>query len=246
MNDIEVTKFYIRYREDLPETEMQYAAHEGMRHLNVETAPFHWVDDVDSFTDLGPTVGIAGYVGDVWRGLRKLGKAIPPPLDYPEALTDFCGRAIRKGVLGEVREMPGPIFVKPRELKAFTGFTWQGPMDEVSRRRVVTQHDSMPVWISKPVNFVAEYRAFILYRKVIDVRRYKGNWSVVPSKDIVIAGMKAMGRKAPHAYTLDWGVTDDGRTLLVEANDGYSFGHYGMHQVSYARMLSARWAELTS
>jgi len=54
-----------------------------------------------------------------------------------------------------------------------------------------------------------------------------------------------MGKKAPNAYCLDWGVLQDGRTVLVEMNEGYAFGHYGLNPISYARMLSARWFEMT-
>ena len=39
-------------------------------------------------------------------------------------------------------------------------------------------------------------------------------------------------------------MTGDGRTLLVEINDGYSRGCYGLPPNLYAQLLSARWAEL--
>lgn len=51
---------------------------------------------------------------------------------------------------------------------------------------------------------------------------------------------------APAGYAIDFGVTDDGRTLLVEVNDGYALGSYGLFYPEYAKLLSARWAELTS
>lgn len=38
--------------------------------------------------------------------------------------------------------------------------------------------------------------------------------------------------------------TDDGRTLLVEVNDGYALGCYGLQHNLYAKLLAARWAEL--
>lgn len=43
---------------------------------------------------------------------------------------------------------------------------------------------------------------------------------------------------------LDFGVTSDGRTLLIEMNDGYSLGAYGLEPELYAKLLTARWAEL--
>ena len=243
MNDIEVTKFYIRHRDNYPEMEMQYAAMDGFRTLNVETIPYHWVDDIDDFEDLGPTVGVAGYIGDVWRALKKIGKPIPDPLDYPESLDEFLGRRVWRSTLGEVRTLVEPTFVKPVEHKLFTGFIWNA--DTFSRRHVVTFPDEVPVWCAERVVFEAEYRAFVCYRKVVGVRLYKGDWSKAPSRDVVETAVKAMGRKAPHAYALDWGVTDTGKTLLVEANDAFALGHYGLQAVTYARMLSARWHELT-
>ena len=38
--DIEATKFYVRHREDYPETEVQEYARRGMWTLNVETVPY--------------------------------------------------------------------------------------------------------------------------------------------------------------------------------------------------------------
>ncbi len=74
MNEIKATKFYVRYREQYPETEVLFNAWQGFWTLNVETVPFHWFEDVDKFEDLGPTVGVAGWLGDVWQGLKKLGR----------------------------------------------------------------------------------------------------------------------------------------------------------------------------
>lgn len=45
---------------------------------------------------------------------------------------------------------------------------------------------------------------------------------------------------------MDFGLTDDGRTLMIEVNDGYALGCYGLLYVNYAKLLSARWAELTN
>lgn len=52
------------------------------------------------------------------------------------------------------------------------------------------------------------------------------------------------GVGAPAGYAADFGVTGDGRTLLVEINDGYPLGCYGLQHNLYAQLLSARWAEL--
>jgi hypothetical protein len=46
-------------------------------------------------------------------------------------------------------------------------------------------------------------------------------------------------------YALDLGVLTDGRTALVEWNDGYSLGSYGLESGLYAELIMARWCELT-
>jgi hypothetical protein len=241
--DIEATKFYIRHREGYPETEMQDYARRGMWTLNVETVPYEWVTDILSMSDLGPTVGIAGYVDDIHHALQCMGKPVPDPVDYPEELKEFLGRNIVRGTLEDLRRRPGcSMFVKPVEHKIFTGFVWEG--DSESRRRIVTHRDETPVWISEPLKMITEWRCFILRNKVLAAHRYKGVWDRVPDRKVVLAAAEAMRKNAPAAYCLDFAVTDDDKTVLVEMNDGYAFGHYGLHPVSYAQMLSARWYEL--
>lgn len=244
MADIEATKFYIRYQGEYPETSAQGWAEYGFRQFGVETIPFYGFGDIEMLTDLGPTVGVAGFIGDVHAALKTLGKPPPPNIDYPPELAAFLGREIREGTLEDVRRHPGkPMFIKPKEHKLFTGFVWDG--DALSRRRIVTLGDDTPVFLCEPVEFVAEYRSFVFRGEVLDARRYKGDWSKAPDKETVLRGAKALGG-TPSAYCLDWGVTSDGRTLLVEKNEGYSFGHYGILPTDYARMLSARWLEMTS
>lgn len=249
MSDIEATKFYIRHREGYPETELQDSARRGFWTLNVETQPFEWGgegdSDIDDMHDLSPTIGIAGYIGDIHAGLRRMGKRIPANVDYPPELKEFLGRDIVEGTLGDVRSRPGrPAFVKPIEHKLFTGFVYSG--DSESRRRVVTLPDEVPVLMCEPIVFLSEYRSMILDGEVLDCRRYKGDYGLAPYRKIVEAGVLAMRGHSPRAFCLDWGVTQGGETLLVEMNEGFCFGPYGMLPHLYARMLSARWHEMTS
>lgn len=50
---------------------------------------------------------------------------------------------------------------------------------------------------------------------------------------------------SPSAYSIDIGLTAENETIIVEVNDGYSLGSYGLDPLLYAKLLSARWAELT-
>jgi hypothetical protein len=244
MKPIEATKFYVRHREDYPETEVLDYSRRGFWELNCEVKPYYWIDDLDGLTDLSPTVGVSGWIGDIHRALTLMGKKIPINVDYPEELKEFLGRNIRTGTLGEVRNHIARVFVKPQEQKAFQGFVWEN--DSLSRGRIVVHSDEVPVLIADPLVIKSEYRSFIMRDKVRDVRRYKGDYSLAPDKKVVEAAVKKMKGHSPVAYCLDWGITDDNKTVLVECNEGFSFGHYGMAPSMYARMLSARWHEMTA
>jgi hypothetical protein len=244
MDHLEVTKFYVRHREGYPETVMGDYARRGFLECGVETSTFEWIDDIDNLTDLGPTVGVAGYIGDVYRALTVLGIPVPTNVDYPKPLEPYFGRSIHRGFLRDIRASITPAFIKPVGPKEFTGFVWANQVED--RRRIITQTDDVEVWISDVVGFRSEYRSFILNNVVLDVRRYKGDWSLAPDRSVVEEAVALMAPTAPAAYSLDWGVDKDGRTLLVEMNDGFSLGHYGLYPALYARMLSSRWFEMTS
>lgn len=51
--------------------------------------------------------------------------------------------------------------------------------------------------------------------------------------------------EAPATFSLDVGVTEAGATLVVEVNDGYALGAYGLMLLAYAKFLSARWAQMS-
>jgi hypothetical protein len=53
-------------------------------------------------------------------------------------------------------------------------------------------------------------------------------------------------KDAPVGYSLDLGVTDDGRTLLVEVNDAWALGAYGTPSIPYTEMVVNRWKEMVS
>lgn len=238
-----IRKVYIRHRDGLPDDANNFAALRGFEQLGVETAPFYGFGDVETINDLGPEVGILGFIGDAFTALKLIGQPLPDPIDYPDELTSYLGRKVWRSTLDQAR---AGEFVKPIRHKLFTGRLWTGSIsDRLATEGVAGVEKDEPIWCSEVVEFVAEFRAFVLEDRLLDVRRYRGAWWLAPERDIVTAAVMAYG-SAPAAYSLDWGVTADGRTLLVEANDAFALGCYGLDPVLYARMVSARWEELTA
>ena len=97
---------------------------------------------------------------------------------------------------------------------------------------------------SEPVNFQTEWRAFVRYRIIWDVRSYRGNWHAHYGSNVLDNTIRAY-TGTPAGYAMDFGLTEDGRTLLVEINDSFALGSYGLDPIQYAKLLSACWAELT-
>ena len=167
----------------------------------------------------------------------------PPTIDYPESLKRFLGRRVWTATVGEITEQDLPVFVKPLREKELPGIVAKN-MDDLAE--YAARGDDYLVLCSEPVEFVYEERLFIRYGELLDVRCYRGNsreWCDVDVTNAVIMAYAA-DPDAPAGCSIDLGVTSDGRTLLVEVNDGFALGCYGMDSVGYALLLSARWAQL--
>lgn len=184
---------------------------------------------------------VVGYIHVVRESLGKIGVSPPRWIDYPEELRYYLKRNVWLAKATDVA-MPDawPVFVKPVEGKQFDGRLVTEIKD---LRGVASQEGDRDVWCSTPIKFVSEWRCFVRYGKVLDARRYKGDYKKHPSYLTVLEAVSEY-KSAPAGYALDFGVTDDGDTVLIEANDGYSMGAYGLNPIDYAKMISARWHEL--
>jgi hypothetical protein len=240
-------KAYVRFRENIPDNANTYAAAEGFAQQGIPVVPFYGFGDLNlsNMPDLGPQAIVSGNVGDVWEVLRLLGRPIPPPLDYPGHLDWLMGRRFEYVTLAQVRALVERHFVKPVQQKLFGGFVFD-PMDPRSRLAVAAYPEDTLCIIAEEVDFVSEYRCFIRDNAPVGVKHYRGDSFVALDKTTYNKAVKCCKGRMPAAYSLDLGVTADGRTLLVEANEGYALGSYGLNGLVYARFLEARWMQLVS
>lgn len=235
-------KAYVRFREDLPDNPNTYAAADGFTQMGVKVVPFYGFGDLETFKDIGHDAIVCGNIGDVWTALRLMGLPRPKELDYPDHLRYLLGREVRETILDEVRDGTKRVFVKPVVQKLFTGLIWD-PADPRSRLAVAVYPHDTPVLVSEVVDFESEWRCFVKRDQLVGVKHYKGDWSKAPDKEVLHEAVYNGRGRMPWAHALDLGVTSDGRTLLVEANEGYAIGHYGLASIVYARFLEARWEQ---
>lgn len=215
-------------------------AYQGFREMGFETVIFS--NNAQLGNSLREDV-VVGYVGTARFVLGRFG-ITAPEMDYPEELHGYLGRKIWSAKINEIAGSPElwPVFVKPVEDKQFTGVVVNSPKDLIGAG-ICGQNQ--PVLCSQVVNFVSECRCFVRYGKILDVRHYRGDWRVRPDPAVIERAVREFV-SAPAGYAIDFGLTDKGETLLIEVNDGYALGCYGLVYLDYAKLLSARWAELTT
>lgn len=227
-----------------------FNAASGFEQRGLDTVPVVWKDVLAGKVDISPARPLLGGVGAVHEALRLSGAIVPLPIDYPEALEPLLGRSVRKGTMREVRATVGendvaehPVFVKPWEhTKIFTGHVVHKYRDLI---KTASCSPDMDVWISETVRFVSEYRYFVHQGRVVHVGFYKGDPLVAPDTEVVRSMIGTyMKAGTPVSWCLDVGVTDEGHTLLVEVNDGFAFGCYGMPAQMHSIMFEDRWREM--
>lgn len=218
-----------------------FIAYEGFKKFGFEIKKFI---DVDEILDKNPDDIIVGGIGSVRKRLQNLNILRQnKEIDYPEELEPFLKRKIWSSTINEIfNKKEWNIFIKPQvETKLFAGKVIKNEMDFLG---LIDNERDTQIWCSELVNFKTEWRCFIRYKEILDIRRYKGDWDTKIDINIVKDAISKFTLQ-PNSYALDFGIDENGEIFLVEVNDGHSLGTYGISSTDYAKFLSARWSELT-
>ena len=192
---------------------------------------------------------VHGWVGVVRGALKSLGIDQPKPrVDGapPEELLPFYGRKLWNSTMGEIRrdwDAGQFVFIKPLKMhKAFTGHVTSGEIRDLIQ--TASFPDDLEVLCSEVVEFIVEYRLFVHNGMIVDCRRYRGDYRRMVDIDVTALDCVKAFKGAPVAYSLDLGLLSDGRTVVVEVNDAFSLGAYGMSSIPYTQMCIDRWEEM--
>jgi len=231
-------KAFIHAFQGKPWNEECEAAYTGFNKLEMETVLFTTNEELDERT---PKDIVVGGMLIMSHAFGQLGIELPN-YNYPKEIERYTGRNIWTVKIKDLRNEKLPIFVKPIEEKAAKGIVVRSWNDIYEYEKMDPEAD---VLCSDVVKFVSEWRCFIRYGKVLGIQFYNGDKATVCDFSVVEGAVREF-KTQPSAYSLDFGVTDDGRTLLIEMNDGLAIGCYGLPDVQYAKFLYARWAELVN
>ncbi len=218
------------------------SAENGFKQLGVPVQRFDSKIQLESLP-LSKSTLVCGGIGVVVHALDLLGVSRPEAIDYPIELVPFYGREIWEDTLGKIRkdDLDG-IFIKPKEQKLFPGHI-RGSVGNLMQ--TASYEDDVRLWCSEVVNFISEYRVFLSSGKIVGCKHYKGDFLIFPDRRIIESCAFLIKDKYP-TCSLDIGITNERYTLVVECNDAFALGSYGLSDVVYAKMLEARWLEMVN
>jgi hypothetical protein len=245
---VKIKLAYIQAEGGVPAADSFFRAWEGFRKRSVRCELFEPRQLEDHSLPLARDTLVAGGVPVVESALTALGIAVPPADNLPACLAKYRGRKVWPSTLGDLRTKyaksgpPEPLFVKPlRRNKAFPSIALYDAADVAS---TATLPDTHEVLVAEYVVFVSEWRCFVRNGQILDLCRYQGDVFAYPDAKVIKEAVREYGRVGPAAYGIDFGVLTDGRTVLVEVNEGYSLNPYGLESMEYSELLEARWVQL--
>ncbi|WP_347493472.1 ATP-grasp domain-containing protein [Ruminococcus sp. HUN007] len=236
---------------EIPHSPNMACAMYGFRELGAEIVPYHTIDEIYDKVEKEDIV--LDYIDQCKEIFNKFGVEPYVP-DYPETMKKYLGRKIWTDTIEAISvdesKWSAGWFVKPKKSKVFTGKIIKSIYDLTG---CGNQNENYEVICSEPLDIEAEWRCFILYDRLLDVRpyglildsnreSYYYHYDATVLKEIMETFKSWENR--PVACSMDICVTKDNRTLLVEFNDAYSLGNYGLNHVHYAKLISARWSQL--
>lgn len=193
-------------------------------------------------------VGSVEFMREVFKRIGKTDVRLPMNSDRPcEIIT--LAEAHKRVDAGE------KLFIKPVEIKLFTGLI----LDGCKYSCLKNLPGDTKVMAYKPfeTKILSEWRIYVHNHKIVDARNYSGDFKVTPFYYHIEILINKNKKTFPCAYTIDIGILDHHpqkkiylimteRNVVIEYNDFFSIGHYGIENSIYLRMLMDRYFEITN
>jgi hypothetical protein len=193
---------------------------------------------------------VSGNYDVVMRALKYLKLPLPQNNCYPVALRSFLKRNVRtskvKNIFSELQnESIRSTFIKPKsDTKKFDGFVLSSAEDLYKLKGA---SGSTEIYCSSLVDWVSEYRVYVVNNHQVAIKHYQGDASILPDQHLITSAIEtlASSSESTAGYGVDFGVLKNGETSLIEWNDGIALGSYQLDDSLYTDLILARWMELT-
>jgi hypothetical protein len=180
-----------------------------------------------------PVIGSADFMSEVFLRLDKTPRL--PKLSDRDAIQTTLEDARKRIEPGEA------YFLKPCRHKLFSGCIF----NQQTAGRLSQWEGSTEVLLYEPFNsnILSEWRLYIAGGKIVDSRNYSGDFTLNP--DYTTAASKiALLNDFPCTYVADVGILADGTNVIVEFNDMWAIGNYGIENTLYLDLLTRRYLEI--
>lgn len=240
-------KIYVETKRGFPVNSDIQKAIDGFESLCYDIVPFEYSDIVLGKYDYAATKNIfVGSIDTMKLIFSRIGKT-PEDIDYPSFLREFhfLSRDVVKMKLSDVINCygGGEIFIKPTMTKLFDGILVTKKTDF----NYLKGFEDEIVWVSDKMNIDSEWRVFVHDDKIVHWSNYSGDFTKIPDYahvKILVKYYTQQYDNAPRSYTIDVAVLKDGKTDVVEFNDFWAIGSYGLDSMKYAEMLRDRYEEI--
>lgn len=192
-------------------------------------------------------VGSVEFMREVFKRIGKTDVRVPLNSDREHEIITL--EEAHKRIVGGKK-----LFIKPVEIKLFTGLVLDGCV--YSCLKTLPDDTLVMAYEPFPSKIVSEWRIYIHNHKIVDARNYSGDFKIHPDysfAEIKILNNKFGGEKYgtpnpvnafPCAYTIDIGILESCENVIVEYNDMWAIGNYGMDNSLYLKMLMDRYFEI--
>lgn len=134
------------------------------------------------------------------------------------------------------------VFIKPVEIKQFTGLVLDGceytSLTNIPLDTPVLAYEPFKTRIS------TEWRIYVHNHKIVDSRNYSADFTINPNYHYINSVIKENKDDFPCAYVIDIGVLANLDNVVIEYNDMWAIGNYGIPNDLYLRLLRDRYVEI--
>jgi hypothetical protein len=234
---------YVEIKRGFPVNTDMMCAIEGFEYLGYDIKTFTREDILSNkFFLLYNKVPFIGSIDSITKILESLNK-LPASIDYPETNTSFLGREITTSKMDVVIQQflinKKPIFIKPVKRKLFDGSV----LSSENRISYFEPYLAEDVFCSPVLDIVSEWRAYVHNGVLKDCKHYNKDFTNLPDYNTIKLNIEAF-KNAPIAYTIDIAILKNNSSIVMEFNDFWSIGSYGLDPEIYAEMLLDRWFEI--
>lgn len=155
------------------------------------------------------------------------------------------------GIPPYIARMPRRLptyWIKPVRTKLFDPIRF--PMEPLVLTQELMELDP-EIWVSDflPGGFVSEWRAYIKQGKLVGLNHYSGDFLKFPDPGMVNYARTKLTASGimPSCCAIDFGVRNlrpEPPTIVVEVNDFWALGNYGLDVQTYVQCCVERWDEI--